>query len=104
MKLKDKEFDLLGTRYKLIYEDKIPSLIEGNFTMGVTNTGANEIHIATQDYHGNPVDSSEHKITLIHELLHAILDEGQYNDASGDEPMIEWLARCLKSLMDQKII
>ena len=46
MKLKDKEFDLFGTRYKIIYEDKIVPLEEGNFTMGSTNAAANEIHIA----------------------------------------------------------
>ena len=68
--------------------------------MGTTNTAANEIHIARSDFYGNPVDSSEHKITLIHELIHAILNEGQYLSSSGDEPMVEWLARCIKSLMD----
>ena len=104
MKLKDKEFDLFGTRYKIIYEDKIVPQEEGNFIMGTANTAANEIHIARQDFYGNPVDSSEHKITLIHELIHAILNEGQYLSSSGDEPMVEWLARCIKSLMDQKII
>lgn len=104
MKLKDKEFDLFGTRYKIIYEDKIVPQEEGNFIMGNTNAAANEIHIARYDFYGNPVDPSEHKITLLHELLHAILDEGQYSNTSEDEPMVEWLARCLKSLMDQKII
>jgi len=46
------------------------------------------------------MSKSETKITLLHELLHAILDEGQYFAQSEDEPMVEWLARCLKSLMD----
>lgn len=46
------------------------------------------------------MDKSEAKITLIHELIHAILDEGQYHGSSADEPMVEWLARCLKSLKD----
>lgn len=46
------------------------------------------------------MDKSDAKITLLHELIHAILDEGQYSNASNDEPMVEWLARCLKSLMD----
>ena len=46
------------------------------------------------------MDKSEAKITLLHELIHAILDEGQYHNSSENEPMVEWLARCLKSLMD----
>ena len=40
------------------------------------------------------------KLTLLHELIHAVLDEGQYGNVSADEPMVEWLARCIKSLLD----
>lgn len=104
MKLKDKEFDIFGTKYTLEYVDKIESEDEGTFIMGQTNSAANWIKIATKDYNGNPINSSEYKVTLLHELLHAILDEGQYRSSSADEPMVEWLARCLKSLIDQKII
>lgn len=46
------------------------------------------------------MDKNDAKIALIHELIHAILEEGQYSDPSSDEPMVEWLARSIKSLID----
>ena len=41
---------------------------------------------------------------LIHECIHAILDEGQFFDESSNEPLVEWLARCIYSLKKQKVI
>ena len=102
--MKNKEFDLLGVKYTIQYIDKIDTGDEHIFRFGNTNTAAHEITLARLDFDGKPMDKSEAKITLLHELIHAILDEGQYRGSSGDEPMVEWLARCLKSLMDQKII
>lgn len=102
--MKIKEFDLLGTRYTIQYIDKIETEDENLFRSGSTNPAAHKITLAKLDYNGNPMNKNESQITLIHELIHAILSEGQYHNASADEPMVEWLARCLKSLMDQKII
>lgn len=104
MKYKDKEFDLFGTRFKLTHVDKIETENKEIFTSGSTNSAAHEIKIALKDYNGNIVDSNDYTITLLHELIHAILDQGQYSSCSSDEPLVEWLARCLKSLKDQKII
>lgn len=102
--MKKKEFDLLGTKYTIQYVDKIEVEEEGIFRSGSTNPAAHRITLAKLDFDGKPMDKSEAKITFIHELIHAILDEGQYSTQSADEPMVEWIARCLKSLMDQKII
>lgn len=104
MKLKDRKFDLFGTEYTIEYVNKIETVSEDVFTSGCTNPAAHTIKIAKKDYNGNEVNPNEHKITLLHELLHAILDGGQYRQESNDEPMVEWIARCLKSLMDQKVI
>lgn len=102
--MKSKEFDLLGTKYTIQYIDKIEIEEEGVFRSGSTNPTAHRIALARLDFDGKPMDKSEAKITLLHELIHAILDEGQYRGSSGDEPMVEWLARCLHSLRNQKII
>ena len=77
MKLKNKEFDLLGIPYKLIYVDSLETE-EGRFVFGSTNSATHEIHISKKDYKGNLISPSELQITLIHELIHAILDGGQY--------------------------
>jgi hypothetical protein len=34
----------------------------------------------------------------MHEIVHAILDEGQYGEISSNEPLVEWLAKCLIQL------
>ena len=81
MKLKNKEFDLLGIKYKLVYVDSLESE-EGIFMFGKTNTATHEIHISKKDYKGNPISQNELHITLIHELIHAVLDEGRYNAQS----------------------
>lgn len=104
MKLKDKEFEIFGSKYRLEYVDEIETEKEGSFVTGRTNSATNVIYISRYDADGKPVDPSEHKITLLHELIHAILDEGQYLSSSGDEPLVEWLARCINSLLKQKII
>lgn len=44
------------------------------------------------------------ELSLLHELFHAVLAEGQYLSSTSDEPLVEWLARCTKHLIDQKVI
>lgn len=44
------------------------------------------------------------KLTFLHELMHVILSTGQYNNCNNDEPLVEWLARCIYSLKNQNII
>ena len=51
---------------------------------------------------GGRVPKQEIEIALLHELFHAILTEGQYLQSSDDEPLVEWLARCTKHLLNQK--
>ena len=104
MQFKNREFDLFGVKYKLEYINKIECEQEGRFTSGLTNSANHTIQIAKLDYEGNQIDKDYHKIVLLHEIFHAILDEGQYQQASCDETMVEWLAKCIKSLIDQKVL
>jgi len=46
----------------------------------------------------------EIQITKLHELIHCILGTGMYGEASSDEPMVEWLARSIYSLVKQGVI
>lgn len=102
--MEKKKFDLFGSKYTIEYIDKIETEDDNVFRFGTTNSAAQRITLARLNYDGDPIDKDSAKITLIHELIHAILDEGQYLNASADEPMVEWLARCIKSLLDQRII
>lgn len=48
--------------------------------------------------------NSEIYVTLVHEIIHTILDTGQYLEESQKESLVEWLARCIVSLLKQDIL
>lgn len=50
------------------------------------------------------VSIEEQRLTLLHELFHAILKEGQYLSCADDEPLVEWLARSINEAIKKKII
>lgn len=101
--LNNKEFDLFGTTWKVKLVDKIDTEEEG-FCFGQTQYDIYTIYIVNKDSHGNKLDSKEIELTFLHELFHAILFTGQYNTYSNDEPAVEWMARCINSLKNQKML
>lgn len=103
MKLKNREVDIFGSKYSLEYVDKIESE-DDMFIEGMCQSSAYRLQIAKKDFNNKEIDNSTHTRVLFHELIHAILNEGQYLQASSDEPMVEWMARCLTSLKEQKVI
>ena len=74
---------------------------EETFKFGETNYQHNKIKIATKTTDGKSLSEKTIKLTLLHEIMHAICGTGQYNDYSNDEPFIEWLANCIYSLKEQ---
>lgn len=98
MLMKQKEFFIFGTKWKIIFENTPKELEDGTFLYGQARPREKEIHIY------NEGGAREKKLTLLHELIHAILMEGSYFDANNDEPLVEWIAKCLLSLKEQKII
>lgn len=108
MKVKDRTINIFGTKYRVKFVDKVKDKTytpeENVHTYGLTNSANQTIQVALYNIDGKPVSNDELERTLWHELIHAILDTGQYRASSADEPMVEWLARCIKSLIDQKII
>ena len=102
--MKDKIIDILGTEYTVKYVDKIPMPNEHTYRFGQENSANHTIEIATKFYNGSPISKEELDKNLIHECIHAILDEGQFFEESDNEPLVEWLARCIYSLKKQKVI
>lgn len=102
--MKDRRFNIFGTKYSLRYKDSINADDPDRFTWGDTDGRIHQVQIATKDINGKAIDEDELDITLLHELFHAILSEGQYKSCSEDEPLVEWLARCTHSLKKQNII
>lgn len=97
MEYKDRTIDIFGSKWKLKFVDKI-DLEDDSNPDGITDANKRLIAISTNQ------SDNEVMITLLHELIHAILDTGQYLDSSQNEPMVEFVARSLYSLTKQGLI
>ena len=95
-------FSFFGTNWKVRFIGKCKENDE-MFLLGNTNHILNEIWVATQDISGKPLKDETIRINLIHELTHAMLGTGQYNSSTKDEPLVEWIARCINSLLEQNV-
>lgn len=97
MEYKDRTIDIFGSKWKLKFVDKI-DLEDDSNPDGITNANKRLIAISTNQ------SDNEIIITLLHELIHTILDTGQYLNSSQNEPMVEFVARSLYSLTKQRLI
>ena len=102
--MKTKEFDIFGTKYTIGWVDEISDKAAQGTTVGLCDSTNAKVWIATKLPNGDTVPKADMEKNLIHELIHAILNEGQYLAVSTDEPLVEWLARCIYSLKKQKVI
>lgn len=103
-KYKNRTIKIFNTPYKILYVNNIEMENPDRTTMGETDSNLKTIKIRVFNREGHPVSRQEMEICLLHELFHAILAEGQYLSCTSDEPLVEWLARCTKHLIDQKVI
>ena len=101
--LKNKSFNIFGSKYRIKFVDNVLNE-EGDWTYGKIDTHSKEIQVSIKLSNGKDVQENEILITLYHEIIHAILLTGQYTNSSSDEPLVEWLARCILSLKNQKIL
>lgn len=97
MEYKDRTIDIFGSKWKLKFVDKI-DLEDDSNPDGITDANKRLIAVSTNQ------SDNEVMITLLHELIHAILDTGQYLSSSQNEPMVEFVARSLYSLIKQRLI
>jgi hypothetical protein len=104
-KYQDREFDLFGIKWTIKYVDKLEETNkEDGYFFGISHVDSATIQIALLDSKGKPLSEETIRITLLHELTHAILGSGSYESSTHDEPMVEWIARCINSLLKQKVI
>lgn len=103
--MEDFYFKIFNSMWTVSFVDKIPlEEYEENkgFLFGRAYSENNKILIATKDSKGNILPETTIRLTVLHEIMHAILIAGQYNSCSDDEPLVEWLANCIYSLLEQK--
>ena len=103
MELKNKSFNIFGTKYRIKFVDNVLNE-EGDWVHGKIDTYSKEIQVSIKLSNGKDMQENEILITLYHEIIHAILLIGQYINSCNDEPLVEWLARCILSLKNQKIL
>ena len=103
--MENKKFELFDTNWSIEFVDNIEtSDEEGYFWFGDTNGIDKRIRVATKGLNNKNLSKKEINLTLLHELVHAILITGNYHDINRDEPLIEWIAKCINSLLKQKIL
>ena len=101
-----KKFNLFGTEYLVNYCDEIKEEHEdeNQVTEGLCDSANQIISVAMKRLDGNPPNNFTIRKNTLHEFFHAILNEGQYIELSNDEPLVEWLARCMTSILDQGVL
>ena len=99
-----KKFNIFGTTFRVLWMDVIPATEEEGFIYGQHDGVAKTLKIALKDRDGKTdLPETEIELAFYHELTHAILGEGAYG-YTADEPMVEWVAKCIRSLKQQKVI
>lgn len=96
-----KSINLFGTKFKIKYV-KWLELEHGEYDYGVCNNTKQEITIAVGAPNGVSFSDETIELTLIHEIVHAILMSGQILDTNNNESAVEWIARCIYSIFKFK--
>ena len=103
MDFKTRKIDLFGTVYTIKYVDDLIDMGNGNMAIGTTDHVKHTI-LVSKSSDGDPLPENEIKLTLYHELMHAIFHTGQYLDDNADEPIVEWCARCIYQCVKKGIL
>ena len=101
--MKNFVFDIFGENYKVIFKDSVD--FDGcDFAWGTSDAVYKQIEVAENYPNGDKINKEEIIRTIIHELLHMILDEGMYWEEGKNEPLVEWMSKCLYDIIfKQKI-
>ena len=105
-KLHNKKFKIFGSTWTIKIVDTIEEEKEENgmhYYVGMTYNATRIIEVARNVY-GTKVTENEMFKTLCHELIHAILNTGNYYKSSNDEPMVEFLGRGIAELIRQNVL
>ena len=105
--MEDIKFKIFESPWTIKFQDKVYT--EGDdgrevWAFGIAKPAERKMFISTKTEEGTSIPASEIKLTVLHEVIHALLVTGQYLQYNADEPLVEWLARCVFSMMSNKTI
>ena len=98
----NKQFNIFGTVFTIKLVDTLDEE-DKLLHYRITECNTKKIRISKEVMNAKQ-PNSEIYITLVHEIIHAVLDTGQYLEESQKEPLVEWLTRCIISLLKQDIL
>lgn len=101
--MKTKSYNLFGTIWEIHFVDQVLNE-KKDWVWGETIFSERRINISTKNTNGDKIPKNEIDLTILHEIVHTIFQSGQYSVCNNDEPLVEWTARCIKTLKDQHII
>lgn len=96
-----KNISILGTEYQVEMLDEIKNENGDKVVEGICDSSNRSIKVILKRPDGKPLAMADVKKNLWHEIVHAILDEGQYLELSENEPLVEWMARCITDVLEQ---
>lgn len=98
-KHEDFTINLFGDDIDVCFHDKVFSDQDNTqWIFGNCNFAERVINISLQTPSGRNLTDSQIKQTFVHEMVHIMLESGQYYDASYDEGLVEWLAKCINMM------
>ena len=104
---KNFKFDLFGDVWEVRFVKGWIKDEENHWYAGMTYHGSRRIDVCVSDDNDKKRSDDEIGDTLLHEIMHAINSSGQYvqgnyDETCNSEPYVEWVAKCIWSLIKNK--
>lgn len=99
--MKNRKIKIDGVPHSIKYVEEIETGNPDKFAFGRSNSIYDTIYIATKYPNGKDMPKQQMELTYYHELLHAMFNQGQYED---NENLIEYLAKRLYELKRQNAL
>ena len=98
-KYEDFTINLFGDDIDVCFHDKVFSDTDPEmWIFGNCNFAERVINISLQSPSGRLLTSNQIKQTFVHEMVHIMLESGQYYNQSYNEGLVEWLAKCINMM------
>lgn len=104
MEIKNRQIKIGNSRWKVKLEESMLGEDGESFYFGTSDATYKEIKLSTKLPDNTKINNDSLQETYYHEILHSILNEGQYNEESDNEPLVEWIAKCLLQLKKQNAL
>lgn len=99
---KNRTIKIFDTQWKIKFLDKVYNSAD-HWVFGLSVGAERTLYVSLKDEKDNPLKDSEIQDTVMHEVLHAVLDTLCFFEISNNEPAVEWLTKCLVQLEKQGI-